>query len=184
MVCFICKRTEEELKPHDSQEIADMDKVISTIEGKIYTGKIYTMRESEKARKEIAVLKEKRKEFEGINLKKIEFGHNKINEKYTKIMLEHLPGFSKQNNHSNVYICETCNLMLSKIIEDKISERMHDIIETVKDEIEIDDDDDYDDDDDEVDRFSFFCKCGFFWSAYSVSGEELCPVCGKMVKNL
>ncbi|MDR3275723.1 MAG: hypothetical protein LBT11_00705, partial [Treponema sp.] len=35
MVCIICKKTEEELRIDNSQEIADIDKVISIIDDKI-----------------------------------------------------------------------------------------------------------------------------------------------------
>ena len=90
-------------------------------------------------RKEIVLLKIKRKELEDINLEMIEVEYNHTNGKYTKIMLAHLPDFSKQNQHSSIYICENCNLALNKIIEDKISEQMDDIIENVRNEIEDED---------------------------------------------
>jgi len=55
--------------------------------------------------------------------------------KYTKVMFTYLPDFSKQDQHSSIYICERCNLLFDKIINEKVSAQMDYIIETIKDEI-------------------------------------------------
>jgi len=192
MVCIICKKTEEGLKKDNLQEISDIDKVISIIEGKInvptnnddseyihkdsnncmgengkyckncnyiepvdgveyFWCKMYkksfsfTKKDIKQLNKEIDILKLKRKELEGVNLKIIEMELNNNNEKYTKIMLSHLPDFSKQDQHLSIYICEKCNSLFDKIIDKKISERMNEIIENVKIKIKDDEDEDNED---------------------------------------
>jgi hypothetical protein len=71
-------------------------------------------------KKDIGILKFKRKEIQNRNLKLIKMGFT--DENYRRIMTTYL------SDYSSFFICEDCNLLLDKLIEHEVSERMHDLL--------------------------------------------------------
>jgi hypothetical protein len=83
--------------------------------------------------KEMEILELKKNEFE--NLKMVEIIIENDDE-YTKIMSKYLSDFSEDCKETKVYICTKCDVILNKIIENKIDEQMDGIVEMVRDEID------------------------------------------------